>query len=88
MAITKTSKIERVEVYAPSDLTAADNTNAKHEMVMAVYVDTIDDEGDNDLPIIHNRIKPLHKFVADGGALTDYDNEDALVKAICAAVWA
>jgi len=88
MAITKTTKVERVEVYAPQDLTADDTANAKHEMVMAVYLDTIDDSEDADLPILHTRIKTFQKFKEDGGALTDYAGEDTLVKAVCAAVWA
>tara|TARA_B100001939_G_scaffold325494_1_gene318296 strand:- start:625 stop:891 length:267 start_codon:yes stop_codon:yes gene_type:complete len=87
MAITKTTKVERIEVYPPADSSAADSANAKHETVMVVYNDTLDDSSDADLPVTATRVKHLQKFVEDGGAATDYSGEDALVRTVCAAIW-
>ena len=88
MAITKTTKVQRIEVYPPADSSAADSANAKHETVMVVYEDTLDDSADADLPVTAIRVKYLHKFVEDGGAATDYSGEDALVQTVCGAIWA
>lgn len=88
MAITKTTKVQRIEVYPIADSSAADSANAKHESLMVVYEDTLDDSGDADLPVTATRVKYLHKFVEDGGAATDYSGEDALVQTVCGAIWA
>ena len=88
MAITKTTKVQRIEVYPPADSSAADTTNAKHETLMVVYEDTLDDSGDADLPVVATRGKHLSKFVEDGGAATGYATEDTLVKDICDKIWA
>ena len=87
MAITKTTKVERIEVYPPADSSAADSANAKHESVMVVYNDTLDDSSDADLPVTATRVKHLYKFVEDGGAATDVSGEDALVQTVCGAIW-
>ena len=87
MAITKTTKVQRIEVYPPADTSAADSTNAKHETVMVVYEDTLDDSEDKDLPVVATRVKNLTKFVEDGGAATGYATEDNLVKDICGKIW-
>ena len=87
MAITKTTAVQRLEVYPIADSSAADTANAKHESVMVVYNDTLDDSEDADLPVTATRIKHLYKFVEDGGAATDYSSEDALVQAVCGAIW-
>ena len=88
MAITKTTKVQRVEVYSPMDSSAASTTNAAHESVMVVYEDTLDDSADADLPVTATRVKHLNKFVEDDGAATDYSGEDAMVKTILDAIWA
>lgn len=88
MAITKTTKVQRVEVYPAMDSSAASTTNNAHERLMVVYEDTLDDSADADLPVTATRVKHLTKLVEDGGAATDYSGEDALVKTICAAIWA
>lgn len=88
MAITKTTKVGRIEVYPPADSTAASTKMAAHETVMVVYEDTLDDSADADLPVTATRVKHLNKLVADDGAATDYSSEDALVKTVCAAIWA
>ena len=88
MAITKTTVVERIEVYPIADSSAADSANAKHESLMVVYHDTLDDSADSDLPVTAVRVKHLYKFVEDGGAATDYSGEDALVQTVCGAIWA
>ena len=88
MAITKTTAVQRLEVYPPADSIAADTANAKHETMMVVYEDTLDDSSDADLPVTATRVKHLSKYVADDGAATDYSWEDALVQTVCAAIWA
>ena len=88
MAITKTTKVQRIEVYPLSDSSAADTANAKHPTLMVVYEDTLDDSGDADLPVVATRVKYLNKFVEDGGAATNYSTEDGLVKSICDKIWA
>ena len=59
-----------------------------HETVMVVYEDILDDSEDADLPVTATRVKHLTKLVEEGGAATDYSKEDALVKVVCAAIWA
>ena len=88
MAITKTTKVQRIEVYPPVDTSAADSANAKHETVMVVYEDTLDDSADAELPVTATRVKNLSKWQEDGGSATVYTNEDNLVKAVLDAIWA
>ena len=87
MAITKTTTVQRCEVYPLQDSSAEDTANAKHPLVMVIYTDVIDDADDPDLPVTATRLKHIFKFVEDGGAATDYSSEDALVQAVCGAVW-
>jgi hypothetical protein len=77
-----------LEIYPVADSSADDTANAKHESVMVVYEDTLDDSADADLPVTATRVKHLYKFVEDGGAATDYSGEDALVQTVCGAIWA
>ena len=88
MAITKVTKVQRIEVYPAVDSTAASTKMEAHETMMIVYEDTLDDSADADLPVTATRVKHLTKLVADDGAATDYSGEDALVKSICDAIWA
>ena len=87
MAITKTTTVQRIEVYPPADTSAADTANAKHESVMVVYEDTLDDSTDADLPVVATRVKHLYKYVEDGGSATDYSGEDQLVQDTAGAIW-
>jgi len=87
MAITKTTTVQRCEVYPLQDSSAEDTVNAKHPTVMVVYNDTLDDSEDADLPVTATRVKHIYKFVEDGGAATDVTGEDALVQTICTAIW-
>jgi hypothetical protein len=87
MAITKVTNIQRLEVYPPADTSADDAHNAKHETVMVVYEDTLDDSTDDDLPVVATRVKHLSKYVEDDGAATDYSGELQLVQDVCGAIW-
>ena len=87
MAITKTTKVQRIEVYPPFDSTLAATKINAHETVMVVYEDTLDDSGDADLPVTATRVKHISKLVEDDGAATDYSGENTLVKVVCAAIW-
>tara|TARA_R100001163_G_C4860611_1_gene67041 strand:- start:74 stop:340 length:267 start_codon:yes stop_codon:yes gene_type:complete len=87
MAITKTTKLQRIEVYPAADSSAADTSNKKHESLVVYYNDILDDSTDADLPVIVTRTKHLHKYVEDGGSATNYSGEDALVQTVCAAIW-
>ena len=88
MAITKTTTVQRIECYPPADSSAEDTANAKHESLMVVYEDTLDDSTDADLPVTATRVKHLYKYVEDGGSATDYSGEDQLVQDIAGAIWA
>lgn len=87
MAISKNPRIQRIEVYPASDESASDTSNAKHPHIMAVYEDVIDDPDDDDLPVVATRTKHIHKYVEDGGALSDYSSELQLVQDICSELW-
>jgi hypothetical protein len=88
MAITKTTSVQRLEVYPAPDASADATSNNAHESVMVVYEDAFDDADDATLPITSTRVKHLYKFVEDGGAATDTSAEDALVQTVCTAIWA
>ena len=88
MAITKTTTVGRIEVYPALDAGAGATKMDAHEKVMVVYEDVLDDSEDADLPVTATRVKHITKLVADDGANTDYSNEHALVKVVCAAIWA
>ena len=87
MAITKTTKLNHIEVFPALDSSAADSSNAKHAVVQAEYLDTLDDSEDSDLPVTVGRKTLITKFVEDGGAATDYSSHDVLVRTVCAAIW-
>ena len=89
MAITKTTNLERVEVMPAEDAAAADTTNAGNPRVECVYLDTVDDSTDDDLPASFTRIKTLHRYSdEDNQTATDVTSEDQLVQDICGAIWA
>jgi len=98
MAITKTTKVQRCEVYPKADATAEATVSAAWPTIMVVYEDVLDDSEDADLPVTATRIKHLSKFTltqgtdSDGNptvssAATVVTGEDQLVKDICGAVW-
>ena len=87
MAITKTSVVQRVEVYPAVNGSAAATSNYAHPSVMIVFQDTLDDPSDSDLPIINARHVKLNKFVEDGGDATDYSSMDSLIVNILDGIW-
>lgn len=87
MAITKSKSVQRLEVYPPADTSADDAHNAKHESVMVVYKNLMDDPNDDDLPVVAEKVVRLYKFVEDDGDATDYSGQDALVVSVCDAIW-
>jgi hypothetical protein len=98
MAITKTTKVQRCEVYPKSDADAEATESAAWPTVMVVYEDMLDDTEDADLPVTATRVKHLEKFTLTHGvdsegnatvssAATVVTGEDQLVQDICGAVW-
>ena len=98
MAITKTTKVQRCEVYPKADADAETTVSAAWPTIMVVYEDTLDDTEDADLPVTATRVKHLSKFTittgtdSDGNptessAATSVTGEDQLVQDICGAVW-
>jgi hypothetical protein len=83
MAITKTTTVQRIEVYPGDDPT-----------LMVVYNDLFDDPDDDMLPNESQRVIRLEKMTSttddDGNVTetaTDVSAHDALVQTIAAAVW-
>ena len=98
MAITKTTRVQRAEVYPKSSAEAEATVSAAWPTVMVVYEDVLDDPDDSELPVTATRVKTLQKFTvtistdSDGNqtessAATVISEEDALVQSICGAVW-
>ena len=98
MAITKTTQVQRCEVYPKADASAEATVSAAWPTIMVVYEDVLDDTEDADLPVTATRVKHLSKFTithgtdSDGNptessAATVVTGEDALVQSICGAVW-
>ena len=98
MAITKTTKVQRCEVYPKTDASAEATVSAAWPTLMVVYEDVLDDPEDTELPVTATRVKHLQKFTitygtdSDGNptessAATVVTGEDALVQTICTAIW-
>ena len=98
MAITKTTRVQRCEVYPKADADAEATISTAWPTLMVVYEDVLDDTEDADLPVTATRVKHLSKFTithgtdSDGNptessAATVVTGEDALVQSICGAVW-
>lgn len=94
MAITKTTSVERVEVYPAQDSYAAATTNAGNATLMVVYQITFDDSADDLLPTSTPLVKRLNRYTIttnDEGestsAATDVTGEDQVVQDICGAIW-
>lgn len=82
MAITKTTTVQRVEVYPDNRM-------------MVVYVDVFDDPDDDQLPHTTQRVMHLSQVETttdeEGNVTetpTDVSGHDPLVQTIAAAVWA
>lgn len=98
MAITKTTRVQRAEVYRAMDADAEVTVSAAWPTVMVVYEDVLDDPDDSELPVTAIRTKHLQKFTitpgtdSDGNptessAATVVTGEDQLVQDICGAIW-
>jgi len=98
MAITKTTQVQRVEVYRAMDSTAETTLSAAWPTVMVVYEDILDDPDDSELPVTATRTKHLEKFTitlisdddgnpTESSAATVVSGEDAMAQSICGAVW-
>ena len=98
MAITKTTRVQRCEVYPKADADAEATVSTAWPTLMVVYEDVLDDTEDADLPVTATRVKHLTKFtltttedsegeVTTTSAATSVSGEDALVQTICTAVW-
>ena len=98
MAITKTTRVQRAEVYPKIDASAEATVSAAWPTLMIVYEDVLDDPDDAELPVTATRVKHLQKFTitygtdSDGNptessAATVVTGEDALVQTICTAIW-
>lgn len=98
MAITKTTRVQRAEVYPKADADAEATVSAAWPTLMVVYEDVLDDPDDAELPVTATRAKHLQKFTTTYGADSDGNptessaatvvtGEDALVQTICTAVW-
>ena len=98
MAITKTTKVQRCEVYPKADASADASVSASWPTLMIVYEDLLDDSEDADLPVTATRVKHLEKFTithrtdSDGNstessAATVVTGENQLVQDICGALW-
>lgn len=85
MAITKTTKLQRCEVYPAEDSTAESSSNLAWPSITAIYMDTIDDESDADLPVTLTRAKSLFKW--SDNTDTIISGEDPLVQDLCGAAW-
>ena len=88
MAITKTTSVQRCEVYPAQDSDAADTTNAGNPTVLVVYEDSMYDPNDSDLPVTATRVKHLERYSDESDqTATDVTGEDQLVQDICGAIW-
>ena len=87
MAITKTEVLQRCETYPAQDSTAASSTNKGNPTLMVVMTITFDDTGDAELPAISNHVTHLSRY-DESGDPTVISGQNALVQAICGAVWA
>ena len=98
MAITKTTSVQRCEVYPKADASAEATVSEAWPTLMVVYEDVIDDSEDADLPVTATRVKHLTKFTltittdSEGettttSAATVVSGEDAMVQTLCTALW-
>jgi len=91
MAIEKTTKLYRCEVFPASNLEANALTNDAHSIVLVTYIDCLDDPDDNDLPVKNTRTKVIKRLSeeegVEAGTITDYSSENAEVVLICNAIW-
>jgi hypothetical protein len=91
MAILKTTKLHKCEVFPAKNSEAYALSNEAHCVVFAHYTDCLDDPDDADLPIRINRVKRITRLSEEEGSaegdLVDYSSESSEVVAICDSVW-
>ena len=87
MAITKTTLLHFVAVYPKQDSSAASTTNAGNPGIHVMECVTLDDSGDDQLPITTTMERNIWRYVSDGGSATDVSSEDALIQTIAGAIW-
>lgn len=91
MAITKTRKLQRMEVLPAIDADATGiNINHSVPRVQVEYIHVFDDSEDAELPVSIHNFTTINKWVVaedESTTLTDYSSEDALVQAVCGAIW-
>ena len=98
MAITKTTRVQRCEVYPKRDADAETTTSAAWPTLIVFYEDMLDDPDDSELPVTAIRVKHIEKFTitlgtdedgnpTESSADTVVTGEDALVQSICGVVW-
>jgi hypothetical protein len=87
MAISKTSKLTRVEVHVMGE--------GVDPRVHVTYENTFDDPSDDQLPVVSIQNKLLTKTTIDASdpdnhveVDTDISGEDGMVQDICNVVWA
>ena len=91
MAITKTRKVQSIEVQPAQDTDATGiYINNSAPTVHVQYMNVFDDSGDAELPVSISKFVHISKWVVaedESTTLTDYSSEDALVQAVCGAIW-
>ena len=87
MAITKTVRLDKAEVYEAYNSSAASSTNDGNATIIAYETIIVDDSSDDDLPLVQSRNRTIFRYVEDGGAATDISSENALVQTIAGAIW-
>ena len=87
MAITKTTELVFAAVYPKADSSAASTTNAGNPGIHVMERITLDDAGDNQLPITTVTERNIFRYVEDGGSATNVSSEDALIQTIAGAIW-
>lgn len=87
MAITKTTRVDRIAVYPKFDSSAAADTNEGNPSILVSVIHTLDDSEDSDLPVTSFQEKQILRYVENGGAATDISGEDPLVQAVAGGIW-
>ena len=91
MAITKTRTVQSIQVLPAQDTDATGiYINDSVPRVHVEYVNVFDDSGDAELPVSISKFTTITKWVVaedESTTLTDYSSEDALVQAVCGAIW-
>jgi hypothetical protein len=85
MSITKTVKVQTVEVFPPVDDTAELTENSRWPTISVIYIDVFTDPDDPSMPIRNSRSVSLCKYTHNEE--TDVSFEDTLVQNIAETIW-